>query len=251
MRRILTPISVFCVVTAFIFFPQLKAGSKQANASAYEMSTSAADSVEVTKSEAVSAVAVIYDSLQLEEYGLPNEAFEYAYKGHQYLLNKGVISNPGILTICDFSQSSRKKRLFVIDLKNFKVVQNTYVAHGKNSGLEFANSFSNKLESHQSSLGFYVTRETYQGGHGLSLRLDGVEKGINDRAYDRAIVVHGSDYIGDQRLQTSSFMGRSFGCPAVPANQVNKLIKTIKNGTCIFIYHPSKKYLDSSKILNA
>jgi hypothetical protein len=123
-------------------------------------------------------------------------------------------------------------------------VLNTYVAHGRNSGGEYARKFSNKIKSLQSSLGFYVTKKSYTGEHGLSLRLDGVEPGINDKAYRRAIVMHGASYIGE------GLMGRSFGCPAVPKKESKTIINTIKNGTCLFIYHPEKKYLQSSKILN-
>jgi hypothetical protein len=124
------------------------------------------------------------------------------------------------------------------------------VAHGRNSGKEYAAKFSNKPESLQSSLGFYVTRSTYYGSHGLALTIDGVESGINDKAERRKIVVHGSEYVGANYLRFSKYMGRSFGCPAVPAKQTRTIINTIKNGTCFFIYHPSKKYKETSTILN-
>jgi hypothetical protein len=130
-----------------------------------------------------------------------------------------------------------------VDLTNNKVVMNTYVAHGRNSGGEYAKRFSNRAESFQSSLGFYITGNTYRGEHGLSLRLEGLEPGFNDRAYKRAIVIHGATYIGEGSA------GRSYGCPAVPAKESKALINTIKNGTCLFIYHPQKKYLQGSKIL--
>jgi L,D-transpeptidase catalytic domain len=195
------------------------------------------------------SVTVLYSTLDLESIGLSKQAFEYAYKGYQYLLDKKLVSN-SYLTICDFSQSSKQKRLYVIDLTNNKVVMNTYVAHGRNSGLDYATKFSNKPESLQSSLGFYVTRQTYSGEHGLSLKIQGLEPGFNDKAYERAIVVHGADYIGAERLHSSPFMGRSYGCPAIPAKESATLINTIKNGTCLFIYHPAKNYLLGSKILN-
>lgn len=182
--------------------------------------------------------------MDLQSIGLSEQAFSYACKGYANMLEKGMIAKEGYLTICDFSQSSSKKRMYIIDMVNASVVMNTYVAHGKNSGGEFARSFSNKTGSLQSSLGFYVTRQTYFGEHGLSLRVDGVEKGFNDKALRRAIVVHGADYIGSQKK------GRSFGCPAVPQNESKEIINTIKNGHCLFIYHPSKKYLTASKILN-
>jgi hypothetical protein len=203
-------------------------------------------------SSAVSAEALastLYDSLNLGGLGMNKQALLYAFKGHQKLEDKGVVPNADILTVCDFSQPSHKKRLYIIDLRNYKVLVNTYVAHGKNSGLTYAERFSNKHESLQSSLGFYVTKGTYQGKHGLSLRLAGVERGINDNAESRAVVVHGADYIGDQRLG-SPYMGRSFGCPAVPQPLASKVINLIKNGTALFIYHPSQQYLHGSRILN-
>jgi hypothetical protein len=184
--------------------------------------------------------------MELSKMGLSKEAFEYSFKGYQYLLEKNKLTNPGLLTICDFSQSSKKKRLYLIDMTNNKVLMNTWVAHGRNSGVEYANKFSNKPESLQSSLGFYVTGQTYQGAHGLSLRVNGLEPGFNDKAYKRAIVIHGANYIGGDK----SFMGRSFGCPAVPARESATIINKIKNGTCLFIYHPAKNYLKTSKILN-
>ena len=140
--------------------------------------------------------------------------------------------------------------MYIIDMKNERLVLNTYVAHGKNSGQQYANRFSNRIESLQSSLGFYVTRNTYSGKHGLSLRLEGLERGFNDKADERAVVVHGANYIGESRRK-KSLMGRSFGCPAVPQAQAPKVIHTIKNGSCLFIYHPTKSYQRGSKILNS
>jgi hypothetical protein len=182
---------------------------------------------------------------------LSTEALQYAYKGYLNLVQNGVVKNTDVLTVCDFSQPSTKKRMYILDVKNFKVLLNTYVAHGKNSGFTTADRFSNKPESLQSSLGFYVTKNTYNGKHGLSLKLDGQERGFNDNAEARAVVVHGAEYIGSQRTG-AGYMGRSFGCPAVPQQQAATVINYIKNGTCLFIYHPSaNNYLKGSKILNA
>jgi hypothetical protein len=188
--------------------------------------------------------SLLYDVLNLDSKGLSKEAFEYAYKGYQQLLEKNLINRPDYLTICDLSQSSKHKRLYLIDIANNRIVLNTYVAHGRNSGGEYASRFSNKPESLETSLGFYITKNTYSGEHGLSLKVEGLEPGFNDKAYQRAIVVHGAEYIGN------GFTGRSYGCPAVPKKESNTIINTIKNGTCLFIYHPSTKYLLGSKILN-
>ena len=178
------------------------------------------------------------------------QAFEFAYKGYLRLVQKKIIRKEDYFTICDFSQSSNNKRLYLVDMVNNKIILNTYVAHGRNSGGEYATRFSNRSKSLQSSLGFYITQNTFYGEHGLSLRLTGLEKGYNDKALRRNIVVHGADYIGDQRLQSNNYMGRSYGCPAIPRKECNEIINKIKNGSCIFIYYPSKNYLHGSKILN-
>jgi hypothetical protein len=193
---------------------------------------------------------ILYDALKLKSFGLTKAAFDYAYKGYLYLQEKRMLTRSSVLTICDFSQSSRRKRFFVIDMNQQKLLINTYVAHGRKSGSEYARAFSNSPESHMSSLGFYKTETTYYGGHGLALKIEGLETGFNDKADARNIVIHGSDYVGAGFIKNNPFTGRSFGCPAVPANQVNNVINTIKNGSCLFIYHPTKKYLTHSKILN-
>jgi hypothetical protein len=192
----------------------------------------------------------LYESLRLKRYGLNKAAFDYAFKGYQYLLSKRKLGRSAVLSICDFSLSSRRKRLFIIDINQQKLLINTYVAHGRQSGAEYARSFSNSPESHMSSLGFYVTKNTYYGDHGLALKIEGLEKGFNDKASARNIVVHGSEYVGNDYLRYNRINGRSYGCPAIPAEQTSKVINTIKNGSCLFIYSPAKKYLTQSKILN-
>lgn len=196
------------------------------------------------------AVAVVYNTINLQQYGLSEEAFDYAWKGYQTLLDKKMISRSNYLTICDFSQSSKQKRLYIIDVVKNKLITNTYVAHGKNSGAEYATQFSNKPESLQSSLGFYITSSTYIGAHGLSLRVTGVDQGFNDKALERSIVIHGAAYVDKARASAGISMGRSWGCPAVPQKESTNIIATIKNGTCLFIYYPLRNYLLTSKILN-
>ena len=141
-----------------------------------------------------SAVSV-YDSLRLNLAGLNRKAFELAQEGYEKLKEQGALLNDNIISIIDFSLPSTEKRLYVVDLKNYQVLYKTYVAHGKNSGTVMANSFSNNPSSYKSSLGFYKTLGTYIGKHGYSLKLEGLEKGINDNAYERAIVMHGADYV--------------------------------------------------------
>jgi len=192
----------------------------------------------------------LYSDLKLKELGLSEEAFDQAFSGYHQLLKQGKILRKGILSIADFSLSSVKERLFVIDLTNEKVLTKSLVAHGKNSGLHYAKSFSNVPESNKSSLGFYLTSETYEGSHGYSMHLKGLEKNINDNAYDRAIVMHGADYVSHQFASTHGYVGRSLGCPAVPSNQSKKIIDQIKDGTVLFIYHPDTEYQKKSNLLN-
>lgn len=195
-------------------------------------------------------IAYLFDSLRLEKLGLTREALEYGLKGYRKLMAEEGLTNDSVLSIVDFSQSSRKKRLYVIDLARTKLLINTFVAHGKRSGKEYARSFSNVPESFKSSLGFYITRNTYQGANGLSLNIDGLEQGINDKAFERRIVVHSSRYVGNSWLKENKISGTSLGCPAVPVKVLNKIIETIKGGSCLFIYHPTKYYLTRSNILN-
>lgn len=196
------------------------------------------------------SATLLFKDLELENAGLSKEAFDFAWKGYQKLLSAGSISESTYLSICDFSQSSGRKRLYIIDVLNCKVLYNTWVAHGRNSGGEFATKFSNTPESLQSSLGFYITSNTYIGEHGLSLRIKGVDPGFNDKAMARNIVIHGAKYVDAARARSGIMMGRSFGCPALPEKESARIINTIKNGSCLFIYHPSKNYLQGSKILN-
>jgi hypothetical protein len=242
------------LMMTFLVAPSLIATSNNTSASNKysDKTVVASTSVRVTD-EAAAVVAeadAIYEDLSLDEKGLTKQAFEQAFQGYRSLLDKGMISKQNIISVADFSQSSRNKRLFIIDVEKHEVVTQTYVAHGRNSGQEYATSFSNTPESHQSSLGFYLTKNTYIGQHGLSLVLDGIEKGINDNAEARKIVIHGANYIGDSHLKSNPFTGRSHGCPAVASKLSKSIIETIKDGSVLFIYHPSASYLKRSRILN-
>ncbi len=175
------------------------------------------------------------------------EAFDKAMHGYLNLRAAGKLNtDKQILTICDFSKSANKYRLWIFDLDKGEVLFHTYVAHGQGSGEEFACKFSNKNNSHQTSLGFYVTGEIYNGEHGMSLRLNGLDAGFNSAALDRGIVVHGADYVSNNFIQGNERLGRSWGCPAVPSEFSSAIINTIKDSTCLFIYYPEKKYLAKS-----
>ena len=197
----------------------------------------------------VTGALALYDGLNLDEAGLAREAFTYAIQGYQKLVDAGTVTNDQYLTIVDFSQSSRRKRFYLLDVKNGALVKNTFVAHGKNSGVDKAEKFSNKLHSEQSSLGFYLTGPTYTGKHGLSLRLNGQEEGYNSNALARGVVVHGAKYVNKGRVN-SAYMGRSQGCPALPEAEYAEVINLIKDGSVMFAYYPGSDYLQNSPLLN-
>lgn len=191
-----------------------------------------------------------YATLDQNHFSLPNfDVFLAAFQGYEQLKQQGQIVND-ILTVIDFSLSSKEERLWVIDMSCQQILLQTLVAHGRNSGLEYATNFSNENESFKSSLGFYLTGEMYQGKHGTSLRLDGLEYGINHKARERAVVIHGADYVSKKIAAKQGYLGRSLGCPAVPYEVHQQLIQLIKNKSCLFIYHPSKHYLTNSKLLS-
>jgi hypothetical protein len=189
----------------------------------------------------------IYQSLRNER--LSFEAFQYAFEGYRKLLDKNIIKKANIITLIDFDKASNEDRFFIIDMKNFKILFETLVAHGRNSGDEIASSFSNLANSYKSSLGFYLTGETYTGQHGLSLKLDGLEPGINDNARARNIVIHSADYVSQSFIKKNGRLGRSFGCPSLPAENYNDIIDTIKDKSLLFIYSGKADYLIKSDYL--
>jgi hypothetical protein len=175
-----------------------------------------------------------------------SEALNYALEGWEKLENN--LQKP-LLTVIDFSLPSTEKRLWIIDLTTREILLNTVVAHGRNSGNLMAEKFSNQPESYQSSLGFYKTAETYQGKHGYSLRLDGLENGFNDQARSRAIVIHGADYAREEFAKSTGRLGRSLGCPALPPELSAKVIDLIKEGSLLFIYGQDQDYLSRSVLI--
>jgi hypothetical protein len=179
------------------------------------------------------------------------EVFRKAMTGYLNLKNAGKLgTSKNILSVVDFTLASKERRLWIIDLNAKKVIFNELVAHGQGSGNDFATAFSNDDNSHQSSLGFYVTGETYQGGHGLSLRLNGMDNGFNNAALARGIVVHGADYVNNGFIASQNRIGRSWGCPAVNSAISSDVIRTIKGGSCLFIYANDKKYNQTAFWLN-
>jgi hypothetical protein len=195
------------------------------------------------------ASAPLYESLGLASRGLSLPAFESALTAMHHV--RGRLNNINVITIADFSQPSTNKRLYVIDLDDCQVLFQSHVAHGRNSGDNYARFFSDEMSSYQSSAGCYVTAETYSGEHGYSLRLDGLEAGINGNARERAIVMHGAGYVSAAFIREYGRLGRSFGCPAVPEELATPIINTIKGGTCLFIYSADENYHRRSALMNS
>jgi len=154
-----------------------------------------------------------------------------------------------ILTVIDYSLPSSKQRLWVFDVRKEKLLYHMHVAHGKNSGQTVPTHFSNKMSSKETSLGAFVTKSTYIGSNGYSLNLQGLEKGFNDNAYERRVVVHGAPYVEPGYIKSTGRAGRSWGCPAIAASLAKPLINTIKDGSVVFAYYPDRKYLATSHYL--
>lgn len=190
-------------------------------------------------------VDYLYEEMNLNTI-LKYEAFRQAMEGRKEL----DITNKDTLTVIDFSLASTEKRLVVLDLKNKKVLFNTLVSHGKNSGENYATNFSNQQESLKSSLGFFVTENTYSGENGYSLVLNGLEQGINDNAKARYVVMHGADYCSTGTIASLGRLGKSYGCPAVPREYAGPIINTIKDGTLLFIYADNQEYLAKSHLIH-
>lgn len=188
--------------------------------------------------------SLLYNELNLQGQ-IPYSAFKQALTGYKRIDGR----KKDLLTFIDFTKASTEERFFVIDLNKRKILYNTVVSHGRNSGMNYATKFSNKNGSYQSSLGFYLTGGTYNGKNGYSMLLDGLEKGINDRARERAIVVHGAPYANPSVIKASGRLGRSLGCPALPQSVSKEIIDVIKNGSVLYIHANDSDYLVKSDII--
>lgn len=182
--------------------------------------------------------------------GVNPDVLALALKAAESAVERGDADAPSTLTVIDFSRPSTVERMWVYDVRTRELLFKELVSHGRGSGLTHATTFSNTPESHQSSLGLYRTAETYIGKHGYSLRLDGLERGVNDRARDRAIVMHGAEYVNGTAARAQGYLGRSLGCPAVRPEVSRKLIETVKDGGLLFAYYPDPNWIAASTYLN-
>lgn len=195
------------------------------------------------------SVQHLYDAVHLEQYNLSYPAFRYAMIGYFSLEQDGKLGNKKIISIIDFTKPSTEKRFYTIDLEKLEVMFHEYVSHGKNTGENTATSFSNVVHSNASSMGFYITAETYVGSKGYSLKLDGQDKGYNDNMRARAVVMHEADYVSEAWIKRYGRLGRSQGCPALRKEISKKVIDAIKHHTLIFAYADDATFLGSSEHL--
>jgi len=177
------------------------------------------------------------------------DVFDLALNAASCAVSQGAVQNPGTLTVIDYSKPSTERRLWVFDLKSRELLYEELVAHGQGSGANMATEFSNEAETHQTSLGLFVTDTTYVGKNGYSLRLDGLDKGINDRARERAIVMHGAPYVSEAFVKSNGRLGRSWGCPAISADVAREMIDRVKGGGLVFAYYPDAGFLKASRYL--
>jgi hypothetical protein len=196
----------------------------------------------------ISEVSSLTIYQQLNNSDLKFEVFEYALSGYLKLVSQNKLKNSKYLTIIDMGMSSNEERLFIINMNENRIEHQSIVAHGSASGNEFAKFFSNTVNSHQSSIGFYQTAETYIGKHGLSLRLDGLEFS-NNNARKRAIVIHSADYVSERFIKKFGRLGRSFGCPSLPKKDYKEIIQKIKAGSALFIYYSDQNYISKSSLI--
>lgn len=195
------------------------------------------------------ADTLLIDTLSREAPALDRAVLGKALAAMQCAVNSGVRSSER-LAVIDFSLPSSTPRLWIFDLTERKLLLEELVAHGQNSGENYASSFSNVVGSYQSSLGLFRTQESYFGRHGYSLRMDGLEPGINDRARERAIVIHQADYVDPGWIERQGRIGRSQGCPAVRPEVVEQVVDSLKNGQFLFAFYPDQAWLADSAYVN-
>jgi hypothetical protein len=189
-------------------------------------------------------------SLAAKAPDLKPEVLKLALNAYNKASTNGAVKKQ-LLTVIDYSLPSSKQRMWIFDLKKDELLYKLNVAHGRNSGMSTPNHFSNRNSSKQSSLGTFVTKETYIGSKGYSLNLQGLEKGFNDHAYSRRVVIHGAWYVEPDFIKRAGRAGRSWGCPSIAKSLAKPVINTIKGGSVIFAYFPDKNYLKKSEFVVA
>ena len=243
MIKKITALTLFLTLTASFAFTTYKPSEAPAKV---EVS-----SVEKAEPTAEEKIDLLFEEFTAVNANMPSKvSFTHAISGYSKLEAEEKIENK-LLSIVDFSLPSTEKRLWILDMEKNEILYHTYVSHGKNTGGNMATDFSNTPNSLQSSLGFFVTAETYYGKNGLSLFIDGMEEEFNSKARERYVVIHGADYAKEESIKRLGRLGRSYGCPAVPSEVSKEIINTIKGGSALFIYHTNEDYLAKSTYLNS
>jgi hypothetical protein len=240
--------ALIAVCLAIAAPPERAIGSSNPTAAA-DSTPAVAAHVDVEPEILRTAVGAAIDPAYAADAGVSTEVLSLAIRATSCAVRSGAVDTPPTLTIIDYSRPSTEPRLWVFDLGTGKVLFKELVAHGKNTGENFATEFSNDMNSLQTSLGLFVTDEPYFGGNGYSLRLDGLDVGFNDRARERAIVMHGASYVDAELASRQGRIGRSWGCPAVSTAVAAEVIDRIRGGGVIFSYYPNPEWLSSSRYL--
>jgi hypothetical protein len=243
------------LVTAVLLTAALNAGLTNAVFADREVAAPAAATHPIAESKANSAASTAdaasafslnaWDASEIN--GIDADVLKLAFAASRCATRSGAVTDPPTLTIIDYSKASTEPRLWVLDLRARELLYHELVAHGQGSGGNYATRFSNEADSHQTSLGLFVTEGTYVGRNGYSLRLNGLDRGFNDRARDRAIVMHGAPYVNADITKSLGRLGRSHGCPAVREVVARELIDRVKGGSLVFSYYPDEQWLNSSK----
>lgn len=248
MIKRISLIAVFLTLTVSFAFTNYEPNAESALAKATPVKEEMEKKAEPTAEEKID---LLFEEFAAVNANMPSKlSFTYALTGYNKLEGEKKIKNK-LLSIVDFSLPSTEKRLWILDMESSKVLYHTYVSHGKNTGGNMATKFSNTPNSLQSSLGFYVTAETYYGKNGLSLFIDGMEEKFNSKARERYVVIHGADYARESSIKRLGRLGRSYGCPAVPTEVSKEIINKIKGGSALFIYHTNENYILNSTYLNS
>jgi hypothetical protein len=206
--------------------------------------------VESIPVEVAAPVETLETALLRQAPALDPRVLALALQAHGRAKAGGLLHDAATLTVIDYSLASIEPRFWVFDLPSRSLVFQELVAHGRNSGENFATRFSNVESSLQTSLGLFVTRDVYYGKHGESLRLEGLEPGVNDRAHERAIVIHGAEYVSLNTAAALGFLGRSWGCPALSRQAAPKVIERLRHGSAVFAFYPDEKWLAGSPFVD-
>lgn len=234
MARLLLPVLLLVCVSALAASPGAATGDRESASSV---------------TARILPAALMLSRLRTAAPEVDPEALALALQARECAVSSGVADEADRLALIDYSRPSTEPRMWVFDLRKATLLYAEHVAHGRGSGGNVPTAFSNREGSHQSSLGLFATGETYVGGNGYSLRMDGLEPGVNDAARERAIVIHGAPYVDPAGASRQGRLGRSLGCPSLSPAVAREVIDTLKDGQLLFAYYPDRAWLESSRFL--